>query len=252
MVVDDIAIMREGVRAQLAQTGLPLRVACEAGSAEEALAKLNDCAVDLVITDIRMGIKSGLELIEQAKSERSSLQFIILTGYAEFPYARDAVRLDVVDFLLKPLKTEELRDAVRKAMQRIGERQDRTLPAFRLPDINLKTDESGELVEKIKEYIVSRITQEITREEIAREFAFHPNYLSTWFKEKTGMTLLEMIHKLKIEAAEQLLETTSYPIGHVASLMGMEHSYFCKLFRKVNGKSPAEFRSELKNAAGKR
>lgn len=74
---------------------------------------------DLLITDIRMPGLDGLELIQQLHGQMPSIQVIIITGYSQFQYAHQALRYGVVDYLLKPINTEELLIALRNVKEKI-------------------------------------------------------------------------------------------------------------------------------------
>lgn len=84
----------------------------KAYSAEEALDVMESCTIDIVLTDIRMPGMSGLELSEQIRRRWRKTKCILLSGHAEFEYAKEAIRHGAVSYLLKPAKDEELLAAV--------------------------------------------------------------------------------------------------------------------------------------------
>lgn len=90
----------------------------------EALELIEKLNPDLIVTDIRMPGCDGLEMIHKAKELNSNLQFIIISGYRHFEYAQRAIRSGVVDFLLKPIKKEELSATLQKMGSRHRERQE--------------------------------------------------------------------------------------------------------------------------------
>ena len=63
---------------------------------------------DVLITDIRMPVMSGIELLEKVRERYPMMQFIIVSGFSDFEYARSAIRLQVSDYLLLPIDTDEL------------------------------------------------------------------------------------------------------------------------------------------------
>lgn len=89
-----------------------------AGS-DEALAQAEQQRPDLVITDIRMPGMSGLELVRRLKANNPLLAAIILSGHSEFEYAREGMRLGIADYLLKPVRTDMLLQAVERALAQI-------------------------------------------------------------------------------------------------------------------------------------
>ncbi|MDO7269682.1 response regulator transcription factor [Shouchella clausii] len=91
------------------------RVHC-ACSASEALASLEKGNVDVVVTDIRMPGKSGIDLLVEVEKSPHAPKCLLLSGYAEFAYAQAAIQAQAVDYLLKPVSDEELMQAVGRAL----------------------------------------------------------------------------------------------------------------------------------------
>ena len=80
----------------------------EANDGVEALHKIRECKPDIVITDIMMPLMNGIDLIRNVIAEMPDTQFIVISGYREFEYAKSALQLGVQDYLLKPIKQSEL------------------------------------------------------------------------------------------------------------------------------------------------
>ncbi|MBD8837037.1 response regulator [Paenibacillus sp. CFBP 13594] len=99
----------------------------KAYSGMQALSILDEQTVDIVITDISMPVMNGLELIRQIKASKPNLPCILLTGYAEFEYAKEATRHGVVEYLLKPLDVEKLAACLEKTVLSIEEQIRRAL-----------------------------------------------------------------------------------------------------------------------------
>ena len=76
-----------------------------------------------MVTDIQMTEMTGLELIEKAKEKVPDLRVIVLTGYDNFEYARQSLRLEVQDFFLKPIDEEDLAEAVKKQVDYLDEQK---------------------------------------------------------------------------------------------------------------------------------
>ena len=131
MVVDDEALIRQGLLARLEFLGFAFEQVWEAGGGLEALKILEEGAVDICIADIQMPDLDGLTFIERAKALRQGkrTQFILLSGYAEFSYAERAISLGVSDYLLKPLANEALARAMKRLWDSWRKRPDvRRLP----------------------------------------------------------------------------------------------------------------------------
>ncbi len=109
MLVDDEPFIRQGMKIILDWTSYGYEIAAEAENGIEALEILKTQEIDVVFADLKMPEMSGLEMIEQARAMVGNrVHFVILTGYAEFAYAKEALRLSVDDYLLKPIQEEEV------------------------------------------------------------------------------------------------------------------------------------------------
>ena len=123
LIADDEALIRQGLAAIL-QRGLDEEIQwLEAVNGQEALELVEKNNVDLIITDICMPLCSGLEFVEKLRQEQENMMVIIISGYANFEYAKQAVRLGVQDYITKPINKEELLSLVRRCLQEIGQKQ---------------------------------------------------------------------------------------------------------------------------------
>ncbi|MBD2845471.1 response regulator [Paenibacillus sp. IB182496] len=119
LLVDDEEIVCNGLRRFLDWEGCGYQVAAVANSVDQAIACLERRPVDLVITDIRMPARSGLELLELIREEYPDIIAIVLSGYGEFEYARQALRLGAADFLTKPVNFGELKRLLASFLPRL-------------------------------------------------------------------------------------------------------------------------------------
>jgi len=108
----------------------------KAYSASQALKLIDERPVDILLTDIRMPVMSGLELIEEARRRKPGIQCLLLTGHADFGFAKKAIELQALDYLLKPVKDEQLVATVRNAVTQL-EKERRQLQAHTVYRDNL-------------------------------------------------------------------------------------------------------------------
>lgn len=108
IIVDDEPKVRKGVSALIKLYPEKYELAGCCATVEEVTEALVRDVPDVIITDIRMPGQDGLEMIGYLKHRYQNLEFVVLSGYNEFDYARKALQLQVFDFLLKPLKQEDL------------------------------------------------------------------------------------------------------------------------------------------------
>lgn len=118
-LVEDEIIMREGIRNNIDWEKEGFEFAGEASDGELAYPLIQDSKPDILITDIRMPFMDGLELSRRVKNEMPDIKIIVLSGYDEFEYAREGIRIGITEYLLKPIDGNKLLEAVRRVAQLI-------------------------------------------------------------------------------------------------------------------------------------
>lgn len=127
LIVDDQKHIRDGLQAMLRQFPLPIDNLYSAANGLEALDILRQHQVNLVITDIRMPDMDGLTLMAQTKEEHINVDYLIISGYSDFAYAQKAIELGAKNYLLKPVKREDLQTSVGHVWQELQARQELSL-----------------------------------------------------------------------------------------------------------------------------
>ncbi len=118
-LVEDEIIMREGIRNNIDWEKEGFEFAGEASDGELAYPLIQDSKPDILITDIRMPFMDGLELSRRVKKEMPDIKIIVLSGYDEFEYAREGIRIGITEYLLKPIDGNKLLEAVKRVAQLI-------------------------------------------------------------------------------------------------------------------------------------
>ncbi len=121
MIVEDEELILQGIRNILDWEALGLDVVHMAHDGTEALQMWEKEPVHIVVTDISMPEMDGLTLLRKIREKEEQVCFIILTGYDEFDYAREAIRLGVENYILKPINEEELERQLRETVQKLEE-----------------------------------------------------------------------------------------------------------------------------------
>lgn len=121
LLVDDESEIREGLQEVIPFEQLGFQVAGEAANGVEALLLCESLQPDLIITDIRMPLMDGLTLCQRARQTVPAAQFIILSGYDDFEYARQAIENKAMGYLLKPISAREFTDMLKGAKQSLDE-----------------------------------------------------------------------------------------------------------------------------------
>lgn len=123
VIADDEVHICRLIQALIQWDSLGMELAGVAGNGIEALEMIREKEPDILITDIRMPGCSGLELISQAKDIIPDLQVVIISGYAHFEYAQQAMKYGVGDYILKPIKQDELNNTLSRMAERLKESQ---------------------------------------------------------------------------------------------------------------------------------
>lgn len=119
-IIDDELHMRRAILSSIDMGAMNLSLAGEASNGEEGLRLLLEQTPDIALVDINMPRKDGLTMIKEAQDAGCETQFLLLTGYDDFSYARQAVGLNVVDYLLKPINRQSLAEALSRAQRRLS------------------------------------------------------------------------------------------------------------------------------------
>jgi len=268
LVVEDEELIRKGIVLATDWASIGCVVAGEAGNGEEGLRLALEQKPDIIIADIRMPKMDGLEMLKALRENGSDASVIILTSYSSFEYARTALRLGAVDFLLKPYHDGELEAAIEGLREEIDERklfsEARTGSAASRADqygsqpgtvtgSAGSAEETGSLVNKSRntkmaiDYIEAHYADpNISVGSIANALEISEGHLSHVFKRETGMTILGYLTRQRIHAAQELLINTNYKVYEVCEKVGYRDiTYFSATFKKVTGVSPTEFQNRM-------
>ncbi len=121
MIVDDEAEVRESIARNIDWQAVGFEVVALAENGQEALEKAESIELDVVLTDIKMPFVDGLELSSQIQILQPSVKIIILTGFDKFEYAKEAIKLNVIEYVLKPINAEELTQLLLKVKKELDE-----------------------------------------------------------------------------------------------------------------------------------
>lgn len=243
LLVEDEERIRSGLK-QLIETIIGgFRVVGEAASGKEALDWLRRAEADLIVTDIRMPGMSGLEMVARIREDAPDLPVVILSGYEDFEYAKQAIRYQVTDYLLKPVSRTEFAGVLNRIAERLhvshaDEREDEETGLQQGGDRRL-------IIRKIKELIRERLDESLTLQDVAETVYLNPQYLSYLFKAETGRNFCDYLTEERINKAKRLLKETNLKIREVAVLCGYPHDkYFMTVFKQATGYTPSAFRDK--------
>ena len=133
LIVEDEIKIRMGI-SRLITSHTQHTVVGEAKNGKEGLEMINRYHPQLVISDIRMPVMDGLEMLQGSVKQGNHCHFVILSGYSEFEYAQKALRYGVDDYLLKPLAPEDVTELLDKIQQKVDEEEAKRRTVQRNPD----------------------------------------------------------------------------------------------------------------------
>lgn len=262
LIIDDEYIIREGLKLTIDWASMGCKITGEAEDGDEGLEMVNSLKPDIVFTDIRMPGINGLEMISNIKKTKNSCKIIILTGFRDFEYAQEAVRLGAFRFILKPSKEEEIITAVNEAIEEIEEQKanERKLNSYKnkVAEYYVSEDPAEDSKDEKNKYsyIVKNALiymKENYRNNISLQTVSEKLYISTWhlskvLKKETDCTFIDLLNIIRIQEAKKLLEDPRYKVYEICELVGFtDAAYFVKLFKKTAGITPTEFRNNLKD-----
>ncbi|SDO34717.1 two-component system, response regulator YesN [Paenibacillus sp. yr247] len=125
LLVEDEPLFRKGLAKMISGSGTDWHVCGEAENGQEAERLIEQLQPDLVMTDIRMPLMDGLELLKRMKSRFPGIEFIVITGYQDFQYAQTALRYGALDLLIKPCSGQDIFEALAKVEVLLLEKQAR-------------------------------------------------------------------------------------------------------------------------------
>jgi len=242
IVVEDEALIRRSITKKIQELDLGFQVVGSAMDGQSALDLIEIKLPQLVVTDIGMPIMDGLELAKNIFFTYPNIKIIILTGFHEFECARKAIQYGVKDYLVKPVITQQLSEALTKIKLEL----DSDLASlWNLANSKSQNVTPEELVKAVELYIRTNYKNEITLENIAKSLNFSPDYLSRIYKKSTGQSPLKYLILLRINEAKRLLTNNlDLDIKTIGELVGYsDQYYFSRIFKNQTKYYPSEYRN---------
>ncbi len=247
----------------------------QAENGREALQIYEKHNIQVVILDIEMPGVNGIEAAERIREKDKDCCIIFLTAFDEFAYARKAITVRALDYLLKPYEEQELMLVVEEAIRLAEEVQKKKKDTHRegrepaeeytmtwQPDGKLTKENSEEIPhllleeteelensrlfgvrEVITRYIHENYMYDISMQELARTMNYSEAYFCKLFKQCFGQNFISYLTDYRVEEAKRRLEEPTANIKEIGKAVGYgDSNYFTKVFRRITGVSPTEYR----------
>lgn len=246
VIIDDEPIIVEGLSRSIPWEKWDCEVVATANDGVEGQEVIRKEKPNIIFSDISMPGLDGLTMVAGLKSEFEDMEISILTGFRDFDYAQQAIRLGVTRFLLKPSNMDELEEAVETMSNNLKKKH---IEANSEPQEKHETHEntaSSFIVKNALQYLEENYDKKITLCELAEKVYVSQWHLSKLLNKHTGQNFSEILNHIRIEKAKQLLKDPSLRIGDIAEKVGfMDMAHFSRVFKKMCSMSANEYRNTI-------
>ena len=233
LLVDDEIMIREGFKRLFDWEAHDCQVVGEAADGMEALAQMDSLRPDIVIMDINIPIMNGLKVIQLGRMKHPNTAFVIVSGYDDFAYCREALRLQITDYILKPVNYEEFGTCI----------DNLKISLFQKHLSEEPEQQEERTITGITRYLQAHLAEELSLSKLSEQFHLNPQYISQLFKSEIGVGFLAYLTNIRMEKAKKLLLSSSLSVADVAEQTGYpDYRVFTKVFKKSEGVTPSQYR----------
>ena len=242
VLVDDEQFILKGLIRVFPWEKYGCTVVGTAGDGREGLALVHQEKPDILLTDIRMPGMDGLQMIAALRSEFPDMLIAVLTAFREFDFAREALHLGVVRFLLKPSSMDELEEAfsfMTAALQARGKTEDEAQAG--------ETGEAGGyVVNAALKYMETHYQERLTLSLVADNVYVSQWHLSKLFNGRLHKGFFDLLNDIRVARAKEMLCDPALSAAEVAFRVGYgDAAQFSRTFKKLTGHTPAGYRAAL-------
>lgn len=223
----------------------------EAENGREVLSIYEEKQIQIMLLDIEMPGITGIQAAEEIRKKDPNVCIIFLTAYDDFSYAKKAVSVHALDYLLKPCDEKELLlvvDAAIDYTERLNAAGGRNVPLPEIPRMEQDNAEGEEedrstLHRLMQDYIEQHYMEDISVQDIAGEMHYSEAYFCKLFKQYFGQNFISYLSEYRIRRAKAELRKQNANIKDIGRAVGYPDSnYFAKVFKRITGQSPTEYR----------
>ena len=238
LVEDEKRAMR-GLRSLLESMAQDIEIIGEASDGVLAFEMIKNLKPDVVFTDIRMQYMDGLSLIRAVRDYGYDTKFVIISAYEDFDYARAAISLNVVEYLVKPITAQEMKGVLDRLLNgKTGE--DEAPSNDRLRD---QYPQAHPVVIKALDYIEENYPERINQKEMAGQLGVSAEYFSYLFSRDVRANFSRFVRHYRIEKARELIAAGEQNGETLALATGFSDiKYFYKCFKEETGQNLSEYR----------
>ncbi|NWQ41701.1 response regulator [Bacillus sp. EB106-08-02-XG196] len=238
VIFDDEFIVIEGLKRVINWTEKGIEIIGTATDGISGLSLFYSEKPDIIFTDIRMPGINGLKLIEEVMDTAPDTICVVMSGHREFEYVKQALKIGVADYLVKPITIQMIEETIDKIKKKKLKEQSH----FSFP-LNHK----HEAIEKACKYIYENYNKEISLQEVADFTGLNPNYFSILFKDQMGKTYIKYLTELRMEKAKLMLQEGQKVIKVSEKVGYHTYRHFSDIFKKYVGVSPGQYKKVENN-----
>ncbi len=254
LIAEDEEIARLALRRICERSGCPVEVVSEVGTGRQVIEAVELVRPDIVLLDVVMPGMDGLAAARAVRQRYPATRIVIVSAHENFEYAQQALRLGATDYLLKPVRPEQLvhllqilcadhEDGKAQVDVETTSRQDKQEPGAHNSKEPARKNPHAHVLKRACDYIAAHYMQTITLEQVAEQVALAPTYFSRIFKQQMGCTFVEYLTQVRLEEARRLLRTTGMSVTEISYAVGYQSpNYLSELFRAVEGVTASAYR----------
>jgi two-component system, response regulator YesN len=222
----------------------------QAENGREAIELFEAKKFQIVILDIEMPGINGLEAAEKIRTIDKECNIIFLTAFDEFNYAKRAITVRALDYLLKPSSEEEIIAIIEEAIRLVDEQEnngkkiiyDKTQLLINRTE-NLEQIRTGVVQEEILQFIHKHYIEDISMQDVAEAMNYSDAYFCKLFKQCFNKSFTIYLSEYRVEKAKQLLTDITVNVKEISDKVGYNDSnYFTKVFKRIVGVTPSDYR----------
>lgn len=220
----------------------------QAVNGREAIETVRRTSCRVVLLDISMPGIDGLEAAETIRDENPLCSIIFLTAYDEFDFAKRAIKIHALDYLLKPCSKDELIAVIDEAVH-IAEQNEENRETLQKEPAEAKDEKPVKQkhhvqAELVRQYLEEHYMEDICLQDAAAALHYSDVYFCKFFKQNFDKNFIMYLSELRVEKAKELLADDAVNVRDVSRKVGYRDSgYFTKVFKRITGETPSEYRN---------
>lgn len=230
----------------------------ECYNGDELIEAIDNAVVDIVITDMQMPGLCGVDILKKLSTDYKDLAVLVISGYDDFKYTRQAIVSNAIDYILKPVDEEELDSAINNAIKKVKNNRMKYLEnddddfltspilvkyfrEIQEKEQNVEDIVKQSLAYQVKKYLDNNFQNVITLSDLEGKFLVSKDKLSHLFKKLYGVSILNYIDHLKVRRANTMLakgksvKEVTYALGYY------DESHFNRKYKSIMNISPSNF-----------